>query len=43
VQNDGLYRGVVAELAELGVDGLGRKDDPVDIDHADLAGVEYES
>ena len=40
VEDDGFDGGVVAELAELGVDGLRREDDTIDVDDADLAGGE---
>jgi hypothetical protein len=38
VQDDGFDGGVVAELADLGVDLVGVEDDAVDVDDADLGG-----
>ncbi len=40
VEDDGLDGGVVAELADLGVDLVGVEDDAVDVDDADLAAAE---
>ena len=40
VEDDGLDGGVVAELAELGVDLVGVGDDAVDVDDADLGAAE---
>ncbi len=40
VEDDGLDGGVVAELAELGVDFVGVEDDAVEIDDADFGAAE---
>ncbi len=40
VENDGLYGGVFAELAELGVDFFRIEDDAIDVDDCDFIGAE---